>query len=115
HGARRQAAALFATLRGPAGDRPRLLQRSRRGRRGVGGAAARRVGACGVRKRAPGTSDSEPRALCAIRSSTMTERAKAVFLDRDGVINQTVLRRGAQRAPQDLGEWAWIEGVHETL
>ena len=40
---------------------------------------------------------------------------KAVFLDRDGVINQTVYRRGAQRAPQDLGEWAWIVGVHETL
>src|ERR1700712_2802102 len=40
---------------------------------------------------------------------------KAVFLDRDGVINQTVIRRGAQRAPQDLSEWAWIEGVHETL
>ena len=40
---------------------------------------------------------------------------KAVFLDRDGVINQTVFRRGAQRAPQDLSEWAWIEGVHETL
>jgi D-glycero-D-manno-heptose 1,7-bisphosphate phosphatase len=40
---------------------------------------------------------------------------KAVFLDRDGVINQTVFRRGAQRAPQDLTEWAWIDGVHETL
>lgn len=40
---------------------------------------------------------------------------KAVFLDRDGVINQTVFRRGAERAPQDLSEWAWIKGVHETL
>jgi D-glycero-D-manno-heptose 1,7-bisphosphate phosphatase len=39
---------------------------------------------------------------------------KAVFLDRDGVINQTLFRRGAQRAPQDLSEWAWIEGIHET-
>lgn len=45
----------------------------------------------------------------------MTTRAKAVFLDRDGVINQTVMRRGAPRAPQDLSEWAWIEGVHDTL
>jgi D-glycero-D-manno-heptose 1,7-bisphosphate phosphatase len=45
----------------------------------------------------------------------MTSRAKAVFLDRDGVINQTVVRRGAPRAPQDLGEWRWIEGVHATL
>ena len=40
---------------------------------------------------------------------------KAVFLDRDGVINQTVFRRGAQRAPQDLSEWAWMDGVHDTL
>lgn len=40
---------------------------------------------------------------------------KAVFLDRDGVINQTVFRRGAERAPQDLSEWAWIDGVHTTL
>lgn len=40
---------------------------------------------------------------------------RAVFLDRDGVINRTVFRRGAQRAPQDMGEWAWMEGVHETV
>jgi D-glycero-D-manno-heptose 1,7-bisphosphate phosphatase len=40
---------------------------------------------------------------------------KAVFLDRDGVINRTVFHRGAQRAPRDLTEWAWMEGVHETL
>jgi D-glycero-D-manno-heptose 1,7-bisphosphate phosphatase len=40
---------------------------------------------------------------------------KAVFLDRDGVINQTVWHRGAARAPQNLGEWAWIDGVHDTL
>jgi D-glycero-D-manno-heptose 1,7-bisphosphate phosphatase len=41
--------------------------------------------------------------------------AKAVFLDRDGVINQTVFRRNAQRAPQDMSEWAYLEGVHVTL
>jgi len=40
---------------------------------------------------------------------------KAVFLDRDGVINRTVLRGGEQRPPQDLGEWAWMDGVHATL
>ena len=45
----------------------------------------------------------------------MPHPSKAVFLDRDGVINQTVFRRGAQRAPQDLSEWSWIEGVHDTL
>ena len=45
----------------------------------------------------------------------MSQAHKAVFLDRDGVINHTLLRRGAQRAPQDLGEWRWIDGVHDTL
>jgi D-glycero-D-manno-heptose 1,7-bisphosphate phosphatase len=45
----------------------------------------------------------------------MTAPLKAVFLDRDGVINATVVRRGKPRAPQDLSEWVWIEGVHETL
>lgn len=40
---------------------------------------------------------------------------RAVFLDRDGVINRTVWRRGAERAPQDLSEWVWMDGVHETL
>lgn len=45
----------------------------------------------------------------------MASPLKAVFLDRDGVINQTVFRRGAARAPQDLSEWAWMEGVHDTL
>lgn len=45
----------------------------------------------------------------------MGSPTRAVFLDRDGVINRTVMRRGAARAPQDLSEWAWIDGVHETL
>ncbi|HET8936311.1 MAG TPA: HAD family hydrolase [Polyangiales bacterium] len=44
----------------------------------------------------------------------MNAQSKAVFLDRDGVINQTVFWRGAQRAPRDLSEWAWIEGVQDT-
>jgi len=42
-------------------------------------------------------------------------KAKAVFLDRDGVINQTVMHHGALRAPQNLEEWLWIDGVHDTL
>jgi len=40
---------------------------------------------------------------------------KAVFLDRDGVINKTVQRRGAARAPQDFSEFAWVDGVHAAL
>jgi D-glycero-D-manno-heptose 1,7-bisphosphate phosphatase len=45
----------------------------------------------------------------------MSSSVKAVFLDRDGVINATIVRRGKPRAPQDLSEWVWIDGVHETL
>lgn len=43
------------------------------------------------------------------------ERAKAVFFDRDGVINVTVFRNGAQRAPQDMREFAYVEGLEATL
>jgi len=39
---------------------------------------------------------------------------KAVFLDRDGVINRTYLRRGKQRAPQDMSEWAYVDGIQEV-
>ncbi len=45
----------------------------------------------------------------------MAARSKAVFLDRDGVINLTVFRKGAERAPQDMSEFAYVEGVHATL
>lgn len=45
----------------------------------------------------------------------MAASRKAVFLDRDGVINDTVMRRGARRAPQDMREWVWIDQVHATL
>jgi D-glycero-D-manno-heptose 1,7-bisphosphate phosphatase len=45
----------------------------------------------------------------------MSERAKAVFFDRDGVINLTVFRKGAHRAPADMSEFAYVEGVVPTL
>src|SRR5215471_9104382 len=45
----------------------------------------------------------------------MSAGVKAVFFDRDGVINQTVFRKGAHRAPADMSEFAYIEGVLETL
>ncbi len=40
---------------------------------------------------------------------------KAVFLDRDGVINQTFFRKGAYRAPQDMSEFTYVDGVQSTL
>jgi D-glycero-D-manno-heptose 1,7-bisphosphate phosphatase len=45
----------------------------------------------------------------------MSQLARAVFLDRDGVINLTVFRKGMHRAPQDMSEFAYIEGVQSTL
>jgi D-glycero-D-manno-heptose 1,7-bisphosphate phosphatase len=40
---------------------------------------------------------------------------KAVFLDRDGVINRPIVRDGRPYPPRDLSEFAWMDGVHETL
>ena len=40
---------------------------------------------------------------------------KAVFFDRDGVINRPIVRNGLPFAPQDLSEFAWMEGVRDTL
>jgi D-glycero-D-manno-heptose 1,7-bisphosphate phosphatase len=45
----------------------------------------------------------------------MNARAKAVFLDRDGVINRMYFRKGAYRSPQAMSEWAYFDGVHSTL
>ncbi len=40
---------------------------------------------------------------------------KAVFLDRDGVINQTIFRRGKPRAPYTLEEFTFLPGVPEAV
>jgi D-glycero-D-manno-heptose 1,7-bisphosphate phosphatase len=40
---------------------------------------------------------------------------KAVFLDRDGVINKTIFRMGKPRAPYRLEELSIIDGVKESL
>lgn len=40
---------------------------------------------------------------------------KAVFLDRDGVINQTIFRRGKPRAPYTLEEFSFLPGVPEAI
>lgn len=45
----------------------------------------------------------------------MSARAKAVFLDRDGVINRMYFRKGAFRSPQELHEWEYLDGVKSTL
>lgn len=40
---------------------------------------------------------------------------KAVFLDRDGVLNHTVFKMGKPRAPYTLEEFSLIPGVYEGL
>ncbi len=40
---------------------------------------------------------------------------KAIFLDRDGVLNQTVFRNGKPRAPYTLEEFSLFEGVKEAI
>ena len=40
---------------------------------------------------------------------------KCVFLDRDGVLNQTIFRMGKERAPYTLEEFALFDGVKESL
>ena len=42
-------------------------------------------------------------------------RAPAVFLDRDGVINEVVYRDGQPGSPRDLTEFRFTHQVHETL
>ena len=40
---------------------------------------------------------------------------KAIFLDRDGVINTTLLKMGKQRAPYSMNEFSFIDGVTEAV
>lgn len=40
---------------------------------------------------------------------------RAIFLDRDGVLNRPIVREGRPYPPQDLSEFEWMDGVHETL
>jgi D-glycero-D-manno-heptose 1,7-bisphosphate phosphatase len=48
-------------------------------------------------------------------SSDSAQPNKAVFFDRDGVINRPIVRAGLPYAPQDLSEFAWMDGAHATL
>lgn len=45
----------------------------------------------------------------------MSERPRAVFLDRDGVINRTVLRAGKPHPPATVEEVEVLPGVPEAL
>lgn len=40
---------------------------------------------------------------------------KAVFIDRDGVINRTIFRLGKERAPYSLDEFELLPGVFEAV
>ena len=40
---------------------------------------------------------------------------KAIFLDRDGVINRSIIRQGKPYPPQSMGEFEWVDDIHETL
>lgn len=45
----------------------------------------------------------------------MDVRSRAVFLDRDGVINEVVFRDGRPASPRTLNEFRFVEGVAEPL
>ncbi|MBA2404374.1 MAG: HAD family hydrolase, partial [Bdellovibrionales bacterium] len=40
---------------------------------------------------------------------------KAIFLDRDGVINKTIFKMGKERAPYTMEEFQLLDGVPETV
>lgn len=45
----------------------------------------------------------------------MSKNAKAVFLDRDGVINKAIFRDGKATSPRSLEEWEWLDGIHDAV
>lgn len=42
-------------------------------------------------------------------------KKRAVFLDRDGVINSMIFKRGKMRAPDDLAGFSFLEGVPDAV
>lgn len=42
-------------------------------------------------------------------------KKRAVFLDRDGVLNKTIFRMGKPRAPYTLDEFSFLPGVPEAI
>ena len=45
----------------------------------------------------------------------MSNCNRAVFLDRDGVVNQVVFRKGQPSSPRSLEEFIWVEGIQEAV
>jgi len=45
----------------------------------------------------------------------MTKRVRAIFLDRDGVINRAIIRNGMPHSPADVAEMEILPGVPEAL
>ena len=45
----------------------------------------------------------------------MSNLKPAVFLDRDGVVNQVVFRNGQPASPRTLEEFIWVEGIQEAV
>ena len=45
----------------------------------------------------------------------MGARTSAVFLDRDGVINEVVVRDGKPASPRTLDEFRFVDGIMEAL
>jgi len=40
---------------------------------------------------------------------------RAVFLDRDGVVNEVIIRDGEVSGPHSLEEFIWVEGIKEAV
>lgn len=45
----------------------------------------------------------------------MSSLKPAVFIDRDGVVNQVVFRNGQPASPRTLEEFIWVEGIQEAV
>ena len=49
------------------------------------------------------------------KRSPMSNLKPAVFLDRDGVVNEVVFRNGKPASPRSLDEFIWGEGIAEAV